>query len=786
MRYYSLFFVFFFNFFVFSQSPAGIWYFGEKAGINFNLGTAPVSITDGEMITYEGCATLCDSYGNLLFYTDGIKVWNKNHVIMPNGNSLQGNSSSTQSAIIVPKPFENNLFYIFTVAASGGSQGLNYSVIDITLDGGNGDLIEKNTHLISPTLEKINIVKHANEIDYWLITHTHNSSEFYLYKISQAGISAPIIKNIGQLVQGNNLTTVGYMKSSPDGKYLAIANANSGVSKMQLYKFNNDIGDLTLLSTTNFSTGSNGIGVYGVEFSNDSKLLYVSNINYENLKSQIYQFEITSDNEIVINSSKFLIYEHTSDPLNNGILAAMQLAPDRKIYVARNNFSYLGVINNPDGLRNNSQFVLDGFSLGSSKSYYGLPAFITSYFNISFTNINNCYGDFTQFNIPNIPDITLVTWDFDDPSSSFNSSNLANPTHQFSGPGDYTVTLTIETPLRTSVFEKKIKILDRPIANQVTDYELCIEEVINRIQVAEFDLQSKRSEVLGVQSSNDYLVTFHLNPIDAQAGVNHLPSDYKNISNPQPIFVRIQSINSPECYDVTDFQLIVIESPELEDDIELYYCRNTYPSKIEIFSGHNNSSNNVSYSWSTGETTPDIEINQGGIYTVSVTNSNNCTSVRNINVLVSEIVEIELIVDNSNSTVFVDVSGLGNYVYSLDDINGFYQTNNYFENISTGLHLIYVKDLNGCGIASSSFSIISFPKYFSPNDDGFNDFWGVDEPEVESVRIFDRYGKLIKELKTNENWDGKFNKQNLPSTDYWFEAKLISNKIMKGHFSLKR
>lgn len=237
---------------MFSQSPAGIWYFGEKAGINFNLGTNPVSITDGQMITYEGCATLCDSYGNLLFYTDGIKVWNKNHVIMPNGGSLQGNSSSTQSAIIVPKPFENNLFYIFTVAASGGSQGLNYSIIDITLDGGNGDVIEKNTHLISPTLEKINIVKHANEIDYWLITHTHNSSEFYLYKISQAGISAPIIKNIGQLVQGSNLSTVGYMKSSPDGKYLAIANANSGVSKMQLYKFNNEIGDLTLLSTTNF------------------------------------------------------------------------------------------------------------------------------------------------------------------------------------------------------------------------------------------------------------------------------------------------------------------------------------------------------------------------------------------------------------------------------------------------------------------------------------------------------------------------------------------------------
>lgn len=789
MRLKYLLFIFLINSIVFSQSPAGIWYFGEKAGINFNLGTNPVPITDGEMVTYEGCATLCDSYGHLLFYTDGIKVWNKQHVIMPNGSNLLGNSSSTQSAIIVPKPFENNKFYIFTVAASGGSQGLNYSIVDISLDNGNGDITEKNTLLISPTLEKINIVKHANDIDYWLITHTHNSSDFYLYKISQLGISSPTIINIGQLVQGDNLSTVGYMKSSPNGKYLAIANANSGSSKMQLYKFNNETGSLTLLSTSNFSTGNNGIGVYGIEFSNDSKLLYVTNINFENLKSQIFQFKISSENEIVINNSKFLVYEFISDPFNNGILSALQLAPDRKIYVARNNFSFLGVINNPDGIGNDSQFVLDGFSLGSRKSYYGLPAFITSYFNISFTNVNNCYGDLTQFTIPNLPDITSINWDFNDPNSLFNSSNLTNPVHQFSAPGDYNVKLTIVTPLRTSVFEKQIKILNAPIANQLIDYKLCSEEIRNNINTAEFNLQSKKVDVLGSQSLNDYLITFHLNDVDAKTGDNYLPSNYVNISNPQIIYARVQSINSPECYDISNFKLIVNEKPVLEDDYELYYCRNTYPNKIEISSGYINSTNdNVNYNWSTGETTQTIEINQAGNYTVSVMNSNNCTSERNIKVLISEIAEIELKIDNSNSTVFVNALGSGNYTFSLDDIDGPYQTNNYFNNISSGQHKIFVKDLNECGINLKDFSIINFPKYFTPNDDGVNDFWFVEGniSDIKNIRIFDRFGKLLKRLKANEKWDGKYINKKIPSTDYWVEIDLENGQIIKGHFTLKR
>src|SRR5437764_1215512 len=103
----------------FAQKEANNWYFGRNAGVTFN-GGAPVAVTNGQLNTLEGCASISDANGNLLFYTDGIKVWNKNHVVMTNGTGLRGDPSSTQSGIIVPKPGSSTIYYIFTVDMQGG------------------------------------------------------------------------------------------------------------------------------------------------------------------------------------------------------------------------------------------------------------------------------------------------------------------------------------------------------------------------------------------------------------------------------------------------------------------------------------------------------------------------------------------------------------------------------------------------------------------------------------------------------------------------------------------
>ena len=128
--------------------------------------------------------TISENNGDLLFYTDGITVWDKQHNIMPNGTGLTGDSSSTQSAIIVPKPGDVSIFYIFTVDDLAGPNGLRYSEVNMTLNGGNGDITnQKNIELNAFTTEKISAVKHANGIDFWVVTHDWNNNNFFTIKI---------------------------------------------------------------------------------------------------------------------------------------------------------------------------------------------------------------------------------------------------------------------------------------------------------------------------------------------------------------------------------------------------------------------------------------------------------------------------------------------------------------------------------------------------------------------------------------------------------------------------
>ena len=178
--------LFFFSFFClngYSQNEANIWYFGQFAGLDFSNGI-PVALSNGAMNQAEGCATISDSDGNLLFYTDGVSIWNQNHVIMPNGTGLMGGTSASQSAIIVPKPNDPNIYYVFTVPAEIGTLGLRYSEVDMTLDGGLGNVTTiENVFLISPTEEKVTAVRHSNNTDIWVVTHLWDSDNFYAYLV---------------------------------------------------------------------------------------------------------------------------------------------------------------------------------------------------------------------------------------------------------------------------------------------------------------------------------------------------------------------------------------------------------------------------------------------------------------------------------------------------------------------------------------------------------------------------------------------------------------------------
>jgi len=177
-----------------AQNEGNIWYFGENAGLDFNSGV-PVALTNGQLNTFEGCATISDNNGDLLFYTDGMTVYNRNHVIMPNGAGLLGSSSSTQSAIIVKKPASSTIYYIFTVdGITGSNGGFYYSEVDMTLDGGFGNVTTpNNTQLFANACEKVTAILHQNGSDFWIVSPPDNSGTYHSYLLTSLGIEPPVI-----------------------------------------------------------------------------------------------------------------------------------------------------------------------------------------------------------------------------------------------------------------------------------------------------------------------------------------------------------------------------------------------------------------------------------------------------------------------------------------------------------------------------------------------------------------------------------------------------------------
>jgi gliding motility-associated-like protein len=213
----------------------------------------------------------------------------------------------------------------------------------------------------------------------------------------------------------------------------------------------------------------------------------------------------------------------------------------------------------------------------------------------------------------------------------------------------------------------------------------------------------------------------------------------------------------------------------------------------------NDSPGNYSYLWSNGETSGTIQINEIGTYTVTATNIFGCSESRSITVEPSNTATFNdiIVVDASeNNTITVLVSGEGEYEYALynqDGLYATYQTENIFYNVYGAIYTVAVRDIkNNCGIVTQDVSIIGFPKFFTPNGDGHNDTWNVKgvsnvfQPNT-MIRIYDRYGKLVKQISPlGTGWDGKFNGALLPSDDYWFSAILQDGREFKSHFTLKR
>ena len=344
------------------------WLFGNNAGITFNpiqSGATPTPLS-GSMITQEGCASISNSSGDLLFYTNGESVYTSGNTVMSNGTGLSSSGTSTQSSIIIPKP-ESNKYYIFTTDFNGNPDGFEYSIVNMELQGGAGQIEAKNIKLISGSVsEKVTACNHSNCDDFWVITHTSGDSSYYTYKISSTGISPGPVTSIGSV----HNTARGYMKTSIDGKKLISLLYDEDI--IDILDFESSAGTLSNLITITGYTFD--IGPYGLEFSSDSSKFYVSDGAGEN----ITQFDLT-----YTSATDMVNYAIEVASVSGASLGALQMGADEKIYVADKDKNYLHVIHRPDGLGVQCNFQENDFSLTSSTvtgvtSQWGLPNIITT------------------------------------------------------------------------------------------------------------------------------------------------------------------------------------------------------------------------------------------------------------------------------------------------------------------------------------------------------------------------------------------------------------------------
>jgi gliding motility-associated-like protein len=334
--------------------------------------------------------------------------------------------------------------------------------------------------------------------------------------------------------------------------------------------------------------------------------------------------------------------------------------------------------------------------------------------------------------------------------------------------------------------------------------------------IALFDLTTQEAEILNGQDPLIYVVTFHITLEDADAGTNAVvdQANYQNEINPQRIFARVTNTANaamPQCASVASLLLKVEQLPEIifEDNYRLCVDANGNPIPEEegslsppvIDTGLDESL--YLFMWElNGVSLPDIGASivaiAGGTYTVIITEiATGCTATYTTEVVVSSppLTYGANVISGAFANTHVieaTATGDGSYVFQLDD--GPFQDSGIFENVLAGDHIITIKDIFGCGSVMIPVGVIDYPRFFTPNEDAYNNRWNIigiaSGDPMAKIYIFDRYGKLLKQISPlGDGWDGTYNGNPLPSSDYWFQVEYTENETRKefrGHFTLKR
>lgn len=562
----------------YGQKEANIWYFGYGAGLDFTTGD-PVALTNGQLSTTEGCSSFADPNGDLLFYSDGITVYDRNHQVMQNGTNLGGNPSSSQSGLIVPKPGDPDIYYLFTVGtnAVGSGSGLpanaGFKYYTINMQGNLGlgrvdvGFVDLSGGQSNNWTEKVTAVKADGCNSVWVISLVNN--KFYSYLINDTGVStSPVISTVANTVADVR----GYLKVSPDATKLVSANMSDGT---YLYDFDSATGVVSNGHSLNVS----GAFGYGVEFSLNSQVLYISTGNYlANSLERLYQFNLNLPNISAINGSRTIIHSYTNTR------GALQLAPNEKIYWTSDNSNMISVINNPEVLGAGCNYSHLSVSLGGKPASQGLPPFIQSLFlpNVDIINdgsgtlvdeLDLCDGDLYTLapDTTTHPATTTYLWSLDNVDLALpdttTSINIANGTAF--GAGNYRVLIEFNDGVSCPFLgEAQINYHNNPNLTTPITIKQCDDDTDG---FSNIDL-TLVNENISVNFANEDFEFYHTqngaDTKDVTDIINAPENYYTNSTGENPLWVRVEN---EFCYSIGEVN-IVISTTSTNFSKTIYLC----------------------------------------------------------------------------------------------------------------------------------------------------------------------------------------------------------------------
>lgn len=491
-----------------AQREMDNWQFSVNANLNFSTGN-PVNTANTPMNAAEGSASISDASGNLLFYSDGQTVWNSTHTPMANGTGLLGHFSSSQAALIMPMPGSTTQYYLFTNGHHNDNNGLRYSIVDMSQNGGLGAVTAtKNVVIIpGPNTEQLMAVKHCNDTDFWLITRGWNNTQFLAYLVTSAGINmTPVVSNssfnlttLSSNPSIGNVARIGYMKASPTGTRVAAFHAWSNVIELAEFNpWNGQFSNILILDAVPASFPMPPIPTcylmpYTGEFSPNGRYFYTL-VNYfnanlgmgNNPSSLLYQFDISVMNAGAIEASRFLIDSVRSLEIRYNGAGAIQIANNGRLYVGYAWNPQLSVINTPNNAGAGCGYVYNAFTLGAGANFRAAfpnfpPFYLADFTQPDFSFAGNCDSTNVAFHFNDPQSVDSVIWSFGDPASgASNTSKLDSPIHRYTTPGSHTVRLIVHKSSATICLDPIDTITKEvfiPYLNIGNDTSLCADSL---------------------------------------------------------------------------------------------------------------------------------------------------------------------------------------------------------------------------------------------------------------------------------------------------------------------